>query len=129
MDKRAQRRVQRAADEDLRQVLMTPAGKRVVWRIVTAVCGAFSDDFDLDARLHARNAGKRAVGLALVKEAQRVAPREYLEMARERINKELVELEAVAAKAAEKAAAQARAEADEAAGDQGSAAGDSIAEP
>ncbi len=80
-------------DADLRAVLATQAGRRLVWRLLN-ICKVFGDSFDSDTHLHARNAGMRSVGLKLMEEAQRVAPQSYLEMTGERINASLLELTA-----------------------------------
>ncbi len=91
--KKAERLARELRDAQLRTVLSTPAGKAFVWRLLTNVTGVFGPSFSSDPALTAFNEGKRSVGLALMKEAQRVAPGSYLEMTEERINADLLALE------------------------------------
>lgn len=77
----------RRNDADLHEVMSTVRGRRFLWRMIAAA-GTFGKSFDLDASLTAFNEGRRATGIALMQEAQRVSPALYLEMVHERITEE-----------------------------------------
>lgn len=91
--RKAERLAKELRDAQLREVLSTPAGKAFVWRLISTVTGVFAPSFDVDPGATAFNEGKRAVGIAVMREAQRVAPGAYLEMTAERINADLLGLE------------------------------------
>lgn len=93
MAKKDARLAKELRDNQLREVLSTPAGKALVWRLMTGVSGVFAQSFSSDLAIAGFNEGKRSVGLVLMREAQRVAPEAYLEMIRERITADLMALE------------------------------------
>ena len=69
------------ADRDLREVMDTRAGRRVVWRIIDLKARVAASSFageETHAMAYAE--GRRAVGLDLMAHAQRVAPTEYVHM-------------------------------------------------
>lgn len=72
--------------QDLAMLLQAPAGRRVVWRILSQ-CGIYSDGWDPSARIHF-NAGKRNVGLWLLDEVMAANDEAYLLMQREAKQKE-----------------------------------------
>lgn len=64
------------ADEDVLLVTKTPAGRRLLWRLLVQ-SGLFSGSFVDSPTGTAFNEGRRSVGVALLREWQRVAPDEY----------------------------------------------------
>ncbi|MDP2270926.1 MAG: hypothetical protein Q8K32_09365 [Archangium sp.] len=84
-------------DADLRSVLSTPAGRRFVWRWLTQAGLQSSSFVSGDQSGTAFNEGRRSIALALLAEAQRVAPELYTTALREQLD-------------AQEAAAQARKE-------------------
>jgi len=72
------------ADQDLRAVLLTPAGRRFVWRVVESMTRSLDGSFAGEAtHATAYNEGLRAVGLHITLETQRVAPELYVVMLQE----------------------------------------------
>lgn len=67
-------------DGDLGWAMSDARGRRLIWRLVEQFCGAFDASFTDQALLTAYAEGKRAPGLRLVAEVQRVAPNDYLRM-------------------------------------------------
>lgn len=80
--------LQRQADEDLRSVLSTVPGRRFVWRLVDGEAGVATPSF-AGEQTHgtAYREGKRAVGLQLVLDCQRVAPTDYVQMVSEAVSR------------------------------------------
>lgn len=73
-------------DADLRLVLSTPAGRRFFWRVLTQA-GLQSTSFVMgDQSATAFNEGRRSVALALLLEAQQVAPELYTAGLREQLD-------------------------------------------
>ena len=75
------------ADNDLRWLMASESGRRVVWRFM-AKCGVYRLSFNPaapDIGATAFNEGKRQLGLELLSDVQRVAEGEYLLMLKERI--------------------------------------------
>jgi hypothetical protein len=75
---------QQLADDDLRVVMGLEAGRRFVWRLLTQA-GLYSSSYVESATATAYNEGRRAVALALLAEAQRVAPELYTKALREEL--------------------------------------------
>jgi hypothetical protein len=75
----AKRRGELAArnDADLRQVLSTLEGRRFFWRLLEQA-GLYSPSYAEKAEATAFNEGRRSIAIALLQEAQRVAPEKYL---------------------------------------------------
>jgi hypothetical protein len=73
------------ADEDLRAIMATPAGRRFMYRLAYDICGVENGIWSPSAEIHFQE-GRRSVGIQVKNDAQRVAPREYVEMIQERIN-------------------------------------------
>ena len=63
--------------EDLRVVLSSRPGRRFFWRVLVD-SGVFASTFTGDALSGAFKEGRRAQGLDLMLEAQKVAPMKYL---------------------------------------------------
>ncbi len=84
-DKRLEELAKSQREADLRAVLQTPAGRRLYWRLVNEVSCAFGPSFAGDAHATAYNEGRRAVGLAMVLEAQTLQPDEYVAMLAEAV--------------------------------------------
>lgn len=75
------------ADNDLRGLMASEAGRRIVWRLLEK-CNIFRLSFNpslSELGVTAFNEGKRQVGLELLSDVQRVAEGEYLLMLKERI--------------------------------------------
>lgn len=66
--------------EDLRAVLRTIEGRRLVWRFIDDVAGAFSRSYVGDTTGTIFNEGRRSIGLALMVEAQRASHADYVHM-------------------------------------------------
>jgi len=69
----------RQAADDIRNIMASAPGRRFVWRLIDGA-GTFRAAFAGDAWTTAYNEGRRAVGIALMLEAQRVASAEYVLM-------------------------------------------------
>jgi len=63
---------------DLRAVLSTPGGRRLVLRLVETVSGAYSSSYAQDTHATAYREGQRSVGLALAEECKDVAPESWV---------------------------------------------------
>jgi len=63
--------------------MSTEGGRGFVSRILDST-GVFNSTFDIDTHKHAYNAGKRQVGLTLVKELEQACPDKYLTLLDER---------------------------------------------
>lgn len=64
------------------QVMSTESGRNFVWRILKST-GVDDDTFDTDTHNHARNAGRRGVGLQLRDELKAACFDNYLRMMKE----------------------------------------------
>lgn len=51
--------------EDMRKLLRTPFGQRVIWKYLK-MCGVFRSVWSSDSREHAFNDGKREIGLKIM---------------------------------------------------------------
>lgn len=71
-------------DNDLRAIMSRPEGRRFVCRLIDEICGVSSGSFSNDKAEMAFIAGRRDVGITLMREAQRVAPAEYVHLLVER---------------------------------------------
>ena len=78
---------QNQEDNDLRDVLSTPQGRRVIFRVL-GICGIYRDVFCNNALSMANLAGMSKVGLILLAELQRVDPNAYLRMQTEALSQE-----------------------------------------
>lgn len=78
-----QEQIHRQRELDFQDVMATPAGRRFVWRIIDSVSGTFGASHTGDALGGAHGEGRRSVGIAIMREAQRVASQQYIEMVRE----------------------------------------------
>lgn len=76
----------RQLEDDLAEVLGTRAGRAVVWHVITRASGVFSPTYSgEETHQAAYYEGRRAIGIHLMQEAQRVAPRLYLRMLGEHV--------------------------------------------
>lgn len=81
-------------EEDLQAVLGSPAGRRFVMRLITQA-GLYGSSYAESPTATAFNEGRRSVAIAIVGEAQRVAPSLYAHALREGLDAtELAQLEA-----------------------------------
>lgn len=74
-------RARRDAD-DLRQILSTLAGRRLVWRYLT-ICHVFETAFNNSGSVTAFNLGEQNIGLKLLAEINETDPEAYLKMLKE----------------------------------------------
>ena len=74
--------------EELRQVLATPAGQNVLWRVVFEYCGVFQQT-PLDATVAARYAGRREIGLQILDDVLTADQEAYIMMMRKSNRAEL----------------------------------------
>lgn len=72
-------------ETDLRWVLSSPVGRRFFWRVLDDVCATFGRSYDGTPLGTAFSEGRRSVGLALLTEAQRVAPSDYVHALQEAV--------------------------------------------
>lgn len=72
-------------EEDVRWLLSTPMGRRVFWRLLDETCGTFSRSYDGTPLGTSFAEGRRSVGLALMTEAQRLAPADYVHALQEAV--------------------------------------------
>lgn len=79
--KRQRERAERDA-EDIRQVMSTESGRRVVWAVLEQG-KVFAATFAIDPCVTAFNEGKRNLALALFSRVMSVCPEQYLKMADE----------------------------------------------
>ncbi|WP_337038626.1 MULTISPECIES: Bbp19 family protein [Pseudescherichia] len=79
--KRQQIREERDAD-DIRQVMSTEQGRRVVWSVLEQG-KVFGSTFAVDPAITAFNEGQRNIALALFMRVMSVCPEQYLKMAAE----------------------------------------------
>lgn len=84
----------RQRDSDLRVILLSPAGRRFLRRLLDPMLG--SSFVPGSPESTAFNEGRRSIALALLSEVQRVSPQGYAAMRRE----EAEELERIAAEPA-----------------------------
>jgi len=70
----------RQADEDLKAVMGTQQGRRVMWRLLHNGAGLYEPSFTGEGLSSAYNEGRRSVGLKLMLELQRVDERAYIDM-------------------------------------------------
>lgn len=75
----------RQADDDLRSLMASPAGRRFIFHLAYDICGVENGIWSPSAEIHFQE-GRRSVGIQVKNDAQRIAPREYVMMIQERIN-------------------------------------------
>jgi hypothetical protein len=75
-------------DRDLRDVLSTPGGRRVMWRIIHRYGGLQELSFDRDDRNTNLHEGRRALAISLNQECQRVAPVHHVQMVTEALQRQ-----------------------------------------
>lgn len=72
-------------ERDMRVVMSKPEGRRFVWRILSGYCCTFEKSFNGNADTTIYREGRRAVGVELMQEVQRLEPHAYIEMVQERL--------------------------------------------
>ena len=72
--------------EDIRQVMSTESGRRVVWSVLEQG-KVFASTFAVDPCVTAFNEGQRNLALALFSRVMTVCPEQYLKMADEAKNR------------------------------------------
>jgi len=72
-------RIRDKQKKDLREVLDTEAGKRLLWRVL-GECGIHRDPFSTNALTMASNVGAQRVGRFIECEIAEVCPEKFLEM-------------------------------------------------
>lgn len=75
-----QESVRRLREADLRAVMATGSGRRLVWRLIDDAAGTFGGTYTGEALSGAYGEGRRSIGIALMAEAQRVARVDYVRM-------------------------------------------------
>ena len=78
---------ERRAQEDLRKVMATGEGRRVLYSIL-ASAGVYARAFTGEALTTAHNEGRREVGISLLERIEAQAPGSYLGMLREAIDEQ-----------------------------------------
>lgn len=68
-------------------IMSTKGGRNFINRLLDQ-CSVFSDSYDSDTHNHAKNAGRRQIGLWLLNEIQEASPGEYITLMKERMNDE-----------------------------------------
>lgn len=66
-------------DNDLREVLGTDAGKRLLWRLLSE-CGIHRDPFHTNALVMAKAVGAQSIGRFIECEIAEACPEKFLEM-------------------------------------------------
>lgn len=83
-----QKDLQERADNDLRRVLSTESGRRVLWELMDGRASVFRPSYAGEQTHHtAYLEGRRSVGLELVLECQRVSPADWGHMMREALER------------------------------------------
>jgi len=72
---------------DIQSLMETEFGRRIVWRLLSQICGVFDATFSSDALVMAWKEGQREVGLRLIEEIQKYAPHDYARMIGERMQR------------------------------------------
>lgn len=79
--------VKRQADDDLLAALSVPSGRRLLWRLLDRGAEVYGQSFvPGDPLATAFQEGRRSVGLALMRELQRLSPEKYCEMVSEALS-------------------------------------------
>lgn len=76
---------QEERDDDLRAVLLTPVGRRFIWRFLEQA-GLYAQSFAVETHATAYNEGRRSLATALMRECQRVAPESWVRLVREQLD-------------------------------------------
>ena len=69
----------------IQDIMKTEGGRHFMWRILEQ-SGVYSDCFDPDPYIHAKNSGNRLLGLWLQNELIDVTPASYITMIKEHTN-------------------------------------------
>lgn len=65
-------------DSDLKTVLSTPEGRRILWWLLDDVCGLYGPSYTPEAAHTAYREGRRSIAMDVLREARRVAPTSYV---------------------------------------------------
>jgi hypothetical protein len=77
MDAEEKRKREQAAN-DIRTVMATVEGRRLLWHLIDSTAGVFSASYGGDALSTAYNEGRRGVGIELMQAIQQVASADYM---------------------------------------------------
>lgn len=83
--KEAEKKVKRTREhelDDIRKVLDTPAGRRVLWRYLS-MCGVFKLSFNHSGAITSLNEGKRDIGLNIMGDITEANDEALIKMMRE----------------------------------------------
>ncbi|QBF27163.1 hypothetical protein EXN22_16235 [Pseudomonas tructae] len=80
------RLAERQAEDDLKWLMASAIGRRIVWRLLGRA-GVFRSSFDQHAGVMSFNEGLRSQGLQLLADINRLCPHQYPVMAQENIQK------------------------------------------
>lgn len=69
---------QTQAELDMRSVMASPEGRRLVWRLIDETAQTLGGSFVQDSHVTAFNEGRRSVGIELMRRAQEWAPNEFM---------------------------------------------------
>lgn len=85
--RRSEKRERENELEDLRAVLELPAGRRLLWRLITAEewCGVFRSSYHPSGQQFAANEGRRGVGVQLMGELMELDPQAWIAMQSEQL--------------------------------------------
>lgn len=82
IQKEKERLQQRQSDDDMRWLMATATGRRIVWRLLVRA-RVFGSTFDQHAGVMSFNEGLRSQGLQLLADINRLCPHQYPVMAQE----------------------------------------------
>lgn len=70
---------------DIQSIMNNEAGRRVIYNIIE-LSGYWTDTYHSDPLIHARNAGRRAIGILLHDTVKKETPGSYIKMLQEHEN-------------------------------------------
>lgn len=82
--RQAEKRLARQREDDLRELLSLPAGRRFVWRLVDEIAGVHGTTFTGNSQTFHLE-GRRSVGIDLMLEIQRLDPGLWLQVVADRM--------------------------------------------
>ncbi|HXH24035.1 MAG TPA: hypothetical protein VNI78_02225 [Vicinamibacterales bacterium] len=85
--KRKEKREDEQAQEDLRELLRHPFGRRHLWRMLQK-CHVWRSSFHPSGQQFAANEGRRSVGVELMSEIIEADPQAWIDMQQERLDEE-----------------------------------------
>ena len=87
------KRREKEAARDFEGLMDDPRFRRFTWRML-GEAGVFQDKFSENSNRHAREAGKRAMGLWVMQQIDALCPERYAQMVRENQQQPVIENEA-----------------------------------